>query len=316
MQRPDVPNGPYASARLIRIAAAVFVAAVLSACGSQSGQGSQVVARVNDAELSIHQLNHVLKRTSGIAPERAAEARREILERLIDQELAVQKAREARLDRDPEILQRIEASRREVLARAHLERSAAQVPRPTAGEIDAFFKANPLLFSERRVWRLDEIVLSPAPASWPELSKVLEPARSVSEVASMLRTRGIDAPVNPGVHRASEAVPLEVLPGFAKLKEGDVAMYAAGGQAVIAQIRGVQSAPVEAKRPSGAIEQNLMNRRRGEATQAEIKRLREIAKIEYRGEFEGGATPSAARTGGGEPRSVDKSIEKGISGLR
>ena len=70
----------------------------------------------------------------------------------------------------------------------------------------------------------------------------------------MLRTRGIDAPVNPGVHRASEAVPLEVLPGFAKLKEGDVAMYAAGGQAVIAQIRDVQSAPVDAERASGAVE--------------------------------------------------------------
>jgi EpsD family peptidyl-prolyl cis-trans isomerase len=288
----------------------------ISACGDVGPKSSQVVAKVNDAELSVYQLSFVIQHTPGIAPERAAEARKEVLERLIDQELAVQRARETKLDRDPEIVQPIEAARREVLSNACVER-AAQVPRPTPAEVEAFYRDNPLRFAERRVWRLDEILLSPPPSEWAALSKDLESARTVADAAAMLKSKGVDVPVNPGVARASEGIPLEILPRFVRLKEGDRGFCVAGGQAVIAQIRGIQPAPVDVRQSTGAIEVFLQNRRRADAARTESARLRTVAKIDYRGEFAGGAAPPVkgpAQEPGAAP--AQKGLEKGIGGLK
>ena len=55
-------------------------------------------------------------------------------ETLIDQELAVQKAVELKLDRDPQVVQALEAARRDVLARAYKERVTQGVTRAGSEE--------------------------------------------------------------------------------------------------------------------------------------------------------------------------------------
>lgn len=302
----------------VRASIAALACATLAACGGGGGSGkpTQVAARVNSDELSVHQINHVLQRTPGIPAERAGEAKREILERLIDQELTVQRAKEMKLDRDADVLQRLEAARREVLSRAYLERVAAQVAKPTPAEIETFFRENPSLFAERRIWRLNEIVLPGRPPNWAQLAKELAPVRSAAEAADLLRRRGIDSAVATTVARGSEGIPLDVLPRFAKLKDGEVAIYQNGPQVVVAEIRSSQPAPLDAKQAGPAIEQFILNRRRNEAVQADMKRMRETAKIEYRGEFEreaGAATPAAAPAA---PAQGKGAIEKGIGGLK
>lgn len=318
LSRSDRPGAARPAAHLA-LAGALLA---LAACGGSPGgaRPTQVVAKVNDDELSVHQVNFVLQRTPGIPPERAAEAKKQILERLIDQELAVQKAREAKLDRDPDVVQRLEAARREILAQAYIERAAAKLPRPTAAEIASFHRDNPGLFAERRVWTLNEIVLSSRPDDWAGLSRQIEAARSIEDASAVLRARGIEAPVVPGVMRASEGVPLEILPRFSKLKVGDVAMYANGPQVVIAEVRAIRSAPVDAGQSKDAIERFLATRARMDAAQAEVRRLRDLAKIEYRGEFAGGpgvAPPAQPPTPVPAAGAVDgKGLEKGIGGLK
>ena len=305
-----------------RFAVVLLVALGVAACGG-SGSGSsgakkatQVVAKVNDDELSVHQINFVLQRTPGIPPERAAEARKEVLERLIDQELAVQRAKASKLDREAEIMQRLEAARREVLARAYMERVAAQVPKPDANEIAKFFADNPALFAERRIWRLNEIVLPGQPPGWAGLVKQLAPVKTAAEAADLLRRAGIDSAVATNVARGSEGIPLEVLPKFSKLKDGELAIYSNGPQVVIAEIRSSQAAPLDAKQAGPAIEQFIMNRRRTEAAQAEMKRLRELAKIEYKGDFAEGAPQSAPRPAPKAQEGEKGAIERGIGGLK
>ena len=318
------PGRPPASfgtgrARASRLAVALVVAFGVAACGG-SGTGAkkatQVVAKVNDDELSVHQINFVLQRTPGIPPERAAEARKEVLERLIDQELAVQRAKASKLDRDAEIMQRLEAARREVLARAYMERVAAQVPKPDANEVGKFFAENPALFAERRIWRLNEIVLPGQPPGWAGLAKQLGPVKTAAEAADLLRRAGIDSAVATNVARGSEGIPLDVLPKFSKLRDGEVAVFQNGPQVVIAEIRSSQAAPLDAKQAGPAIEQFIMNRRRNEAAQAEMKRLRDVAKIEYKGDFAQGE-PAAAPKAAPKAQDGEKgAIERGIGGLK
>src|SRR5688500_1830131 len=77
----------------------------LGACDSKEPQkpASQVAAKVNSGEISVHQVNYALTRAGVRAskPEMAPQVRREILNRLVDQELAVEQAINKKLDRSP-----------------------------------------------------------------------------------------------------------------------------------------------------------------------------------------------------------------------
>ena len=83
---------------------------LLAACGEKRDPGaSQSAARVNKDEITVHEINFVLQQQRNLRPEQADAAAKQILERLIDQQLALQKAEEGKLDRDPRVVQQLEA---------------------------------------------------------------------------------------------------------------------------------------------------------------------------------------------------------------
>ena len=104
----------------------------------------------------------MLQQQRGLKPEQSAEASRQILERLIDQELAVQRADDLKLDRDPQVVQMLEAARREILARAYAERAGEAASKPSAEEVSKYYDDNPALFSQRRIYSIQEIAIDAA----------------------------------------------------------------------------------------------------------------------------------------------------------
>jgi len=103
---------------------AVLVLGLLSGCGADEGAAkpaSQVAVKVNKDEISVHQLNTLLMRSDPVPPEMLKQAGTAALERLIDQQLLVQQAKERKLERDPKVMQAIEVARREILARSYVE---------------------------------------------------------------------------------------------------------------------------------------------------------------------------------------------------
>src|SRR5712691_12516259 len=97
----------------------------LSSCGKADVKKSsgQIVARVNGDEISVHQINSAMARSNDIPAEEAKQAAAQMLEKIIDQELLVQKALKDKLDRDPQVMQAIEGAKRQILARAYIERA-------------------------------------------------------------------------------------------------------------------------------------------------------------------------------------------------
>ena len=154
---------------IISILLVPSVALGIAGCGNKDAEkpkpATQIAAKVNSGEISVHQLNYVLTRTPGagaVSAEMAPKIRREVLDRLVDQELAVEKAIEKKLDRSPEVLLALENARREILARAYVEQITAGAPKPTIEEAKKYYAENPPLFAERRIYNIQEIVLPAA----------------------------------------------------------------------------------------------------------------------------------------------------------
>src|SRR4051812_81995 len=176
----------------------LLLALALTACGNKEdvSVATQVAARVNSDEITVHQINNILARIENLKPEVATQAKREILHRLIDQQLARQQAIEQKLDRSPKIMQTIEIAKSEVLARAYLEQIAAALPPPAPWEINKYYSEHPELFAKRRLFNIEEIVLVAKPDVAVGLREQVSRARSMQEIADWLRAHDTSFAIN------------------------------------------------------------------------------------------------------------------------
>ena len=302
----------------------------LAGCGKDEKKAAtQVAATVNSKELSVHQINFLLARSGATAttPEQTAALRKNVLERLIDQQLAVEEALDKKLDRSPDVVMALEAARREVLARAYVEQVGAGIVKPTDDEVKKYYVANPALFSERRVYALQEITVPSTAGMFNQLRDLAAAAKSMEDIVAALRTRNIQ--FNAGsATRAAEQLPLEVLPKIHALKDGQITVIEVAGNSTVVRLMSSQSAPVPEATALPRIQLFLANQRAGEAAARDIKRLKEKANITYAGDFAGSApgvvpagpsTPAAAATPAapatGAPP-ADNHFEKGLRGLK
>jgi EpsD family peptidyl-prolyl cis-trans isomerase len=281
----------------MRVAAVALASmtVLLSACGGgdKSEKATQTAAKVNKEEITVHQINFVLQRQPGLKPEQAEAASKQALERLIEQELAVQKAVDLKLDRDPRIVQQLEAAKREVLARAYAERVGEGAAKPTADEVSKYYNDKPALFKERRIYSLQELAIEAKPEQIPEIRAKLAAAKNLSEFAEYLKSNDIRFAGNQAV-RAAEQLPLNSLDGIAGMKDGASMVTPTPNGLQVLFLVGSRSQPVDEARARPAIEQFLSNQRKVELVQKEMKALRESAKIEYVGKFAGGAPAASA----------------------
>ena len=256
---------------------------------------TQVAARVNADEITVHQVNDVLARSPNITPEVAAQAKREILDRLIDQQLAKQKAIENKLDRSPKVMRNIEAARSEILARAFQEHVAATLTKPAPVEVHEYYKQHPELFAQRKVFNLEELAFVANGEIATRLREHLSKAQSLQEIADWLQSQGVKFAANRGV-RAAEQISLEMLPKVQAMKEGEIQLFESdGARFQVIRLMASTAAPLDEASVAPRIQQFLSNQLSSEALAKEMKKVREQAKIEYLGEFVGGAAATDAK---------------------
>lgn len=277
-------------------------AALLTACGGgdKGDKASQTAAKVNKEEITVHQINFVLQRQPGLKPEQAEAAGRQVLERLIDQELAVQKAQEQKLDRDPRVVQQIEAAKREIIARAYAEHVGEAVAKPTNEEIAKYYADKPALFKERRIYSLQELTIEAKPEQFEALRAKLSAAKSIAEFVEFLKANDFRFSGNQAV-RAAEQLPLSNLDGIAKMKDGDSVLSPNPAGLTVLTLVGSRAQPVDEARARPAIEAFLLNQRKAEALQKDVKALRDSSKIEYVGKFAQPAPAAASAPVAAQP---------------
>lgn len=259
-------------------------AAALMGCSRVGGDATQVAAKVNDTEISLAQLQHVLQRQPIPAPNVADANARRVLDGVVDHELAAQGARQLGLDKDPRIVQAMEEAKREVLARSYHEALAEKAALPSSDEIDRYYDSQPALFAQRRFYSLQELPVEGGHAELAALQASVEAAASPDLVADILR--GAKIPFTARHLTVSpEDVPLPLLGKLADLRAGQSLMLPQRNGARVLTLLSSSPAPLarEAARP--AIQAYLTNERKRQAVQDGLKALRESARIEYRGKF-------------------------------
>ncbi len=290
----------------------------LVGCGNERKDrpASQVAAKVNREEISVHQVNHVMQRQTGLKPEQIAEASRHALERLIDQELVIQKASETRIERDPAVLQSLDVARREIVAHAYLDKLGERAPKASAEEIKNYYNERPELFGARRVYSFQELIIE-APASQAEpLEAKFKSTKSVAEFVSYLQDQEMRFESDQTV-RAAEQLPLIHLRKIAQLKDGEAIVTPTPNGVQVIVLLNSRSQPVSEERARAPIEQFLTNERKRKLAEDEVKALRSSAKVEYVGEFAKASAPVESRTAAtdGPPSSV-LDLEKGLKGFK
>lgn len=304
----------------------ILMAASLVACDKkeQGGKGTQVVAKVNGDEISIHQLNFQMSRLGQINQEQSKAVSRQVLERLVEQQLILQKSIAAKLDRDPNVLQNLENAKREILAQAYIEQQMSAAKKPSAQEINGFYTKHPELFEKRHVYRLQELAVVAGRDKLAEIESGVKSVKNLNEIANWLKEKNFKFTANANV-RAAEQLPLELLPRLNQMKDGEIVIIPNQDSINIVLLAGSQEQSITREKAAPIIEQYFVNQRKTEIAKQQLAKLRSTAKIEYLGTFADMNSTKAdkpAEVKPSEPKPDVKQgaadsahIEKGLAGL-
>lgn len=318
--------------RSIRISALLLVLLALGACNKNGATpAGQVVAKVNGDEITIHQVNAAMARLGKLDEARAKEASKQVLNSLIDQQLLIKKAAETKLERDPAVLQALEGAKRQILAEAYLGKMMQGVSKPSATEVRDYYAQHPEMFEQRRVYRIQEILLDGNPETIKTAQEKLNQGKSLRELAQWLQAEKIPFNANESV-KPAEQIPPEMLPRIHALKVGQTAIVSTGKSALIMNLVAARDQPVSEAQAKPAIESYLGNKKRNEFAQAEIKKMHDAAEIKYLGAFadagkktkletpvakptDAPASETAKTTQDASAKSDKAALEKGLGGL-
>jgi EpsD family peptidyl-prolyl cis-trans isomerase len=299
----------------------------LAACGSKDAPKpvTQVAAKVGKEEISLLQINVGLGRGNarGTTPEQERLLSRNVLEGLIDQQVAVNQAIELKLNHDPDVMAQIDAATRSVLANAYVKQYVLSLPKAEPQDASKYFDEHPALFSERRIYTVQEVLAPRSAEVLEQFNRMAVSNQSMEDVTAWLKTRQVN--VNPVVSsRSAEQIPMDLLPRISALRDGQDLVFATPTSVSILRLLSSRTEPVPKALALPRIEQFLGTQRIENAITEQMKALRAKANVVYMGEFAQTAAapaappaaPPAASPAAAASVSVSSTVEKGIAGLK
>ena len=304
----------------------LLIVALMVGCGNKKDGAaagekgpSQVAARVNGTELTVHQINYALQRIPNLDKDQSRAASLQVVRNMVDQELLVQKAVEDKLDRDPTVVQSLDAARRQILAEAYMSRKLGTPAEPSDAEVSDYFNKHPELFSNRKVYRLQEISIKAPKDKHDAIRAQMGASKTLNDFGAWLKAENLPAKAAQGV-KPAEQLPLEILPRLAQMSDGQAMVVNSPDGLLVIVVAGSQAQPVTLEQAKPAIVRVLQTQGRQKAAKAELDALKVAAKIEYAGEFADAGKKVAAAAAPAEPAAAAGSdadaINKGLSGLK
>lgn len=260
------------------ISASVFL--ILVACGEHGGgKNSQSIVRVNDDEITVHQVNFQMQRMQVNEKNKDAIAK-QVISGLVDRQLLVQEALKTEMDRNPLVMQALEESKMQILAKAYLENKVANVNKPTDAEISDYRAKHPELFENRKLYAIEELTFNMDETLSGELDKLSDVAKTMEEVTTWLDGKQIKYGRNKVV-RAAESIPQGLVTKISQLNNGEMLFVRGPNGYSVARLLETKLQPIGVDESKQIITRLILNDRQKVAASAEMERLRKQGKVVY-----------------------------------
>ena len=304
------------------ILATCFMACIslLGACSKKESIEKQLViakvsepvaARVNDTEISVALINQMMQRAPNLNAQNETEIKRQILETLIDQEIIIEKANMESLDRVPEVMLAMEAAKKEVLAKAYLQKLVAESSKITDEEVSEYYLEHSALFSKRRIYKLQDISTEKNADALAVMQKAAAKQRSVVVITKMLQKKGIKYSEETYT-RPAEQLPLNILPKIQQLRKGEMLIVETHDVVHLMKLLQAEDAPISLEMADSSIRSFLLSTRSNAIVDEKIKSFRKQAKVEYVGDFSTLASHSTtddSQANSGKVNILDKAVK-------
>jgi EpsD family peptidyl-prolyl cis-trans isomerase len=279
---------------LLRSLAAVCVAALVGACAKKPDDTSAAVATVNGENITQDQLDYAVRQVQGGRSGASVAETALVLQNLVEQRLAAQKAVQDKLDESPDVRQAIAAAREGVLVHAFAEQVAGKVPRPTGDEVKAYYDGHPADYAQHNLYTIQKVDARVSADEAGPLAATVQATVGARAVVDLLKAKAQAVNVTQSERPAESLGPL--LPKMFTMSVGQtIAIPQPQGLAALTVV-GIQPQPVSLAQAQAGIEQILWNQGKRAALMAQAKDLRAKARVDYLGKFAPGtpAQPAAA----------------------
>lgn len=297
----------------------MFMVSVLTACQSKTADNanSQVVAKVNGDEITIHLLNSELKRVS--APQAVTQdVQKKILGSLIDRQLLVQEAVKLNLDRTPEVVQLLDSAKAQIYAQAYLNSKLSTLTAASQEEIQQFMAEHPAVFRDRKLFSTTDVIFSNDPSK-VNYDALRAQVTNNEAIKSWLNQHGIK------FETAEEQLPTEALPPQAlsvvsNIKLGDLLFMHDENRIVVREVTRVVAYPMTPEQSVAMASKAVNTRKQQQWLMNEIQRLKKMAKIEVQNRALAPEDTLSARAGTEfsllhGPQKTSAAVENGLKGL-
>ena len=300
----------------------LLLAALVAGCGDKKDEAAsgvktpaEVAAKVNGAELTVQQVNYALQRIPHLDKDQSAAASLQVVRNLVDQEVIAQKARADKLDRDPSVVQALDAARRQILAEAYMSRKLGEPAEPTDAEVSAYFEAHPELFGKRKIYRLQEITIKAPQDKHEAIRTRLTASRTLNDFAEWLKAENLTVKAAQGV-KAAEQLPQQLLTKLADMPDGQAIVVNAPDGLLVIVLADSQVQPVTMEQAKPPIMRALQTQARQKAAKAELDALKAAAKIEYLGDYVAAGKQAEAQDADVAPAEDNGASGKGAADMK
>ena len=302
------------------LCAALIVAAAVAGCGSKEKKPGQALASVNGEEITMLQLNEELARANVPAAQQEA-ASKQMLEALIDRQLLLNEAAKEKMDRDPKIVQAIERAKALIVAQAYMQKKVGSQTKPTKAEVEEYFQKNPQFFTNRKQFNMNELVIATRDLT-PEAKAATDNAKTLEDAAAWFDAHKVKFGRTQIARTTADLAP-ELSAKLLSMPKGQLFIIKEGERSMLITIAEIKDAPVTLEVAGPQIEQFLFNKKNKDIADAEVKRLRGVAKIEYLNKSEASASAAAsapaaatAPASAAASASADAANDRGVAGLK
>lgn len=289
--------------------------ATLAACSNSDPleKQTQVVAKVNGDEITVHQINGEMQRLQ-VPVANPQKVAKQMLVSLIDRQLLVQEAQKLNLDRTPEVMQLVDAARAQIYAQAYLARKVSALGAATEKEVQQFMIEHPEVFSHRKVFTTADIIFA-NDAAKVDANQLQTLVNNAEELKAWLISHRVHFEL------AEETIPTEALPKDAlnladQLKVGDLLFMHDDIKVVARSIANIAEVPLSEQQAKDMATKAVNERKRQQLILEELQRLKKLAQIEVLDpNLKQDVTSTTAKTSPASVTDKTNSLDHGLKGL-